>query len=110
MSPDEKKALAFYEGVFGYTHDSMDMGPQGTYYLLKQGDVMRGGLMRSPMPDTPPIWMPYVAVADCDATAAKATSLGAQIIVQPNDIPDVGRFAALIDPQGACIAFMKPFG
>jgi predicted enzyme related to lactoylglutathione lyase len=110
MSPDEKKALAFYEGVFGYTHDSMDMGPQGTYYLLKQGDVMRGGLMRSPTPDTPPLWMPYVAVADCDATAAKATSLGAQIIVPPNDIPDVGRFAALIDPQGACMAFMKPFG
>jgi uncharacterized protein len=109
MSPDETKALAFYEGVFGYTHDTMDMGPQGSYYLLKMGDAMRGGLMRSPMPHTPPLWMPYVAMADCDATAAKATSLGAQIIVQPNDIPNVGRFAALIDPQGACIAFMKPF-
>ena len=109
MTPDEKKALAFYEGVFGYTHDSMDMGPQGTYYLLKKGEVMRGGLMRSPMPDTPPLWMPYVAVADCDATAAKASSLGAQVIVPPTDIPNVGRFAALIDAQGACIAFMKPF-
>jgi predicted enzyme related to lactoylglutathione lyase len=110
MTPDEKKALAFYERVFGYTHDTMDMGPRGSYYLLKQGDVMRGGLMRSPMPDTPPLWMPYVAVVDCDATAAKATSLGAQIIVQPTDIPNVGRFAALIDGQGACIAFMKPAG
>jgi len=108
MTPDEKKALAFYEGVFGYTHESMDMGAQGTYYLLKKGDAMRGGLMRSPMPDTPPLWMPYVAVADCDATAAKATGLGAQIIVEATDIPNVGRFAALIDPQGACIAFMKP--
>ncbi len=109
MTPDEKKALAFYEGVFGYTHDSMDMGPQGTYYLLKKGEVMRGGLMRSPMPDTPPLWVPYVAVADCDATAAKASSLGAQVIVPPTDIPNVGRFATLIDAQGACIAFMKPF-
>jgi predicted enzyme related to lactoylglutathione lyase len=109
MTPDEPKALAFYEKVFGYTHDSMDMGPQGTYYLLKQGDKMRGGLMRSPMPDTPPLWMPYVAVADCDATAAKAQGLGAQLIVPPTDIPNVGRFATLLDPQGACIAFMKPF-
>ena len=109
MTPDEKKALAFYEGVFGYTHDSMDMGPQGTYYLLKKGEVMRGGLMRSPMPDTPPLWVPYVAVADCDATAAKARSLGAQVIVPPTDIPNVGRFATIIDAQGACIAFMKPF-
>ena len=110
MTPDEPKALAFYEEVFGYTHDSMDMGPQGTYYLLKQGDKMRAGMMHSPMPDTPPLWMPYVAVADCDATAAKAQGLGAQLIVPPTDIPNVGRFAALMDAQHACIAFMEPAG
>ncbi len=110
MTPDEKKAVAFYERVFGYTHDTMDMGPQGTYYILKKGDIMRGGLMHSPMPDTPPLWVPYVAVADCDATAAKAKALGAQVIVPPTDIPNVGRFATLLDAQGACIAFMKPFG
>jgi predicted enzyme related to lactoylglutathione lyase len=108
MSPDELKALAFYEKVFGYAHDTMDMGAQGQYYLLKKDGVMRGGLMRAPMPNTPPLWMPYVAVADCDATAAKAKSLGAQVIVEPTDIPNVGRFAALIDAQGAAIAFMKP--
>ena len=108
MTPDEKKALGFYEGVFGYTHDTMDLGPQGSYYLLKTGAAMRGGLMHSPMPDTPPLWVPYVAVADCDATAAQARTLGAQVIVEPTDIPNVGRFATIIDAQGACIAFMKP--
>jgi uncharacterized protein len=108
MTPDENNALAFYQDVFGYTHDSMDMGPQGTYYLLKMGDAMRGGLMRAPMPDTPPLWVPYVAVADCDATVATAKRLGAQVIVEPTDIPNVGRFATLLDPQGACIAFMTP--
>jgi uncharacterized protein len=110
MTPDEKKALAFYESVFGYTHDSMDMGPQGTYYLLKKGEVMRGGLMRTPMADAPTMWMPYVAVADCDATATKAKGLGAKVVVEPNDIPNVGRYAAIVDAQGAGIAFMKPFG
>ena len=69
---------------------------------------MRGGLMRAPMADTPPMWVPYVAVADCDATAAKAKSLGAQVIVEPQDIPNVGRFATFIDPQGAILAVMKP--
>lgn len=108
MTPDETKALAFYEGVFGFSHDTMDMGPQGTYYLLKAGDTMRAGLMHSPMPDTPPMWVPYVAVVDCDATSAKARSLGAKVIVEPTDIPNVGRFGTLLDPQGACIAYMKP--
>jgi uncharacterized protein len=110
MTPDEHKALRFYEAVIGYHHDTMDMGPQGTYYLLKMGDAMRAGLMRSPMADTPPLWVPYVAVADCDATAAQAVALGAKLIVEPTDIPRVGRFAEIIDPLGAVIAFMKPFG
>jgi uncharacterized protein len=109
MTPDVPRALTFYEGVFGYDHDTMDMGAQGSYYLLKIGNRMRAGLMHSPMPDTPPMWVPYVAVADCDATAAQARALGAQLIVEPTDIPNVGRFATLLDPQSACIAFMKPF-
>ena len=108
MSPDELKSLAFYEKVFGFQHESMDMGPMGTYYLLKKDGAMRGGLMRAPMADTPAMWVPYVAVADCDATAAKAKSLGAQVIVEPQDIPNVGRFATFIDPQGAMLAVMKP--
>lgn len=69
---------------------------------------MRGGLMCSPMFDTSPLWMFYVVVADCDGTAAKAKSLGAQIIVSFTDILNVGRFAALIDAQGVCIVFIKP--
>ena len=105
MTPDDSKALAFYEGVFGYSHDRMDMGPQGTYYLLKVGDKMRAGLMRSPMPDLSWLRMPHLAVADCDA---KARALGARLSVPPTDIPEVGRFAELIDAQVACITFMKP--
>lgn len=108
-TPDVKKALAFYEKVFGYQHDAMDMGPQGTYYVLKTGDKRRGGVTRSSQPSAPPMWLPYVHVADCDATAAQAKKLGAQsIIVPPTDIPGVGRFAILIDSLGAAIAVLKP--
>ena len=108
-TPDDKAALAFYEAVFGFTHDSMDMGPQGTYYVLKVGDKMRGGLMKSTEPKAPPMWLPYVAVADCDASTARAQSLGARtVVVPPTDIPGVGRFAIVLDPLGAAIALMKP--
>lgn len=110
MTPDERRALAFYEQVFGYTHDTMDMGPQGTYYLLKTGEKMRAGLMKLPMPDAPTAWQPYVRVADCDATAARAPALGAQVVVPPTDIPEVGRFAILVDPLGASIAVITPVG
>jgi uncharacterized protein len=106
---DAKKALAFYEKVFGYTHTAMDLGPQGTYYLLKDTDgKMRGGLMQNTEAKFVPMWLPYVQVADCDASAARALQLGARkVAVAPTDIPDVGRFAVLIDPFGAAIAIIR---
>ncbi|MFZ2651438.1 MAG: VOC family protein [Burkholderiaceae bacterium] len=108
-TPDAKGALAFYETVFGFSHETMDMGAQGSYYLLKGKDgKMRGGLMQSNPPKAAPMWLPYVQVADCDASAAKAKQLGARdIVVPPTDIANVGRFAVLIDPRGAALAIMR---
>ena len=57
----------------------------------------------------PPAWLGYVVVEDCDATFAKAKELGAHVIVPPNDIETVGRFAVVADPQGAVFAFIKLF-
>jgi predicted enzyme related to lactoylglutathione lyase len=103
---DLPRALAFYERVFGYTHDVMPM-PDGDYIVLKTGAKMRAGLMALPMPGVPTMWQPYLRVADCDASAARGKSLGAKVVVPPTDIPQVGRFAVLADPLGASIAFMQ---
>ena len=104
---DDKAALAFYEKVFGFTHDAMPM-PDGTYYVLKRGDKGRAGVFKAPNPSIPTMWLPYVSVADCDAVAAHAKSLGATVHMPPTDIPNVGRFAMFGDPQGAAIAVLKP--
>jgi len=104
---DDARALAFYEKVFGYTHDTMDMGPDGTYYMVKTGEIARGGLLHSVRPDAPSMWLPYVAVADCDATASRAKALGGKLLMEPNDIPNIGRFAIAQDTLGAAIAFIK---
>jgi len=103
---DEKMALAFYEKVFGFSHDEMPM-PDGTYYILKQGDKGRAGVFVSKHP-MPTMWTPYVSVADCDATVAKASQLGATVCMPSTDIPGVGRLAMFNDPQGASIAILKP--
>lgn len=112
-STDVKAATAFYQKALGYTIDTMDMGPQGTYYILKDGiGAMRAGAMQQP-PDAPmpSFWLPYIHVPDCDAAAARATQLGAlKIVVPPTDIPDIGRFAVVIDPLGAPIALIKGAG
>lgn len=109
-TPDDRAALAFYEAVFGFSHDSVDMGPQGTYHVLKSADGQRrGGVTKASDAAAPPMWLPYVKVADCDAATAHAQALGARMVcVPPSDIPGIGRFSVILDPQGAALAMMKP--
>ena len=48
-------------------------------------------------------WGCYVTVADVDATAKRCTELGGKVAVPPQDIPGVGRFAVILDKQGAAL-------
>jgi predicted enzyme related to lactoylglutathione lyase len=107
MTEDPQAALKFYQGVFGFAHDTMLMGPDFTYYMLKKDGVLRGGLMKSPDARMPAAWLPYIRVTDCDACAAKAKRLGAGIMREPTDIPNVGRFAVFVDPLGAGLGIIK---
>lgn len=107
-TPDVKAALAFYEGVFGFTHEDVDMGEMGMYHLLKGPDgVTRGGVMQAPEPGMPANWMPYVEVEDTDKTAARAAPLGGKLLLEPHDIPHVGRVAIVEDPLGVPIGFIR---
>lgn len=103
---DTAKALAFYEKVFGYTHQDMDLGPAGTYHVLERDGQPRGGVMKADQ-GVPPMWLPYVAVDDADQVAARAKKLGGTVHVEPADIPGVGRFAILADNTGATIGVLK---
>ena len=57
--------------------------------------------------DMPPHWSVYFAVEDCDASTATATRLGGSVLTPPTDIPGVGRFAVLRDPQGAIFSVLE---
>jgi predicted enzyme related to lactoylglutathione lyase len=107
---DTKAAADFYTGLFGWTTEEMEMATgDGTYTIFKNGDRGAGGMLKitPEMGPMPPNWVGYFAVADCDASLEKAKSLGANVYVPPTDIPGVGRFAVIGDPQGAGIAFIK---
>ena len=104
MTSDPQAACDFYGKLFGWTFDTMDMGT-GPYRVVKAGDSSVGGIMAIP-PDgkgMPSAWGSYVTVANADATAEKCTSLGGKVVVGPTDVPKVGRFVVLQDPQGAVI-------
>ncbi len=105
---DSKAAMEFYSDVFGYTHSSMEMPGGGTYYVLEQDGVPRGGIMAGPAKGAPPMWLQYVIVDDADAAAERAKNGGAEIQGELMNAPNVGRFGVFKDPQGAVIGFIKP--
>ncbi|MBO3752814.1 VOC family protein [Streptosporangiaceae bacterium NEAU-GS5] len=103
--PDVATAGAFYESVFNWNVQQFPM-PGFTYTVVAapDGDPQGfGGIM--PNPDAPrPHWLPYIEVVDCDATVAKATERGAQILMAPETVDQVGRMSVLTDPVGAFLA------
>lgn len=113
MTPDTEAAKAFYSKLLGWTPNDMEM-PGFTYTTFAVPDFPSGvaGMM-APSPEMasqgiPPNWTGYVAVDDVDATAAEYEKAGGTICRAPEDIPYVGRFAVVADPQGAALCIMTP--
>jgi len=108
LAVDPEAEGAFFRELFGWTSEAMDMGPMGTYHIFKRGEKMEAGALQKPEGQGgPSAWLPYIAVDDVDATAARVEGLGGKIFVPPTDIPDVGRFSVLADPTGASIALLQ---
>jgi uncharacterized protein len=104
---DPDAAGHFYASLFGWALKKQETGAHA-YTELWKGPRPAGGMMAiekewGPMP---PAWGVYFRVADCDATVAKAKTLGARVLAGPDDIPRVGRYAFLADCEGATFAVM----
>ncbi len=105
---DVAKAKAFYGKLFDWTLEDVEMGPSGTYTMIKVGEGTGGGLMKHPMPGAPSTWLAYVQVDDVGAATKKAKSLGATIAKDVTEIPGAGWFSVIVDPTGAALALWKP--
>lgn len=104
MTTDPASATEFYGTLFGWKVEAMNMGMP--YHVIKVGEAGIGGIMGmapGAPASMPPVWVPYVTVADVDALVKKVASLGGKVHVPPTDIPTVGRFAVIADPQGATL-------
>ena len=103
QTDDVAGAKAFYSELFGWTLESMPMGP-GTYEVIKVGDEQIGGITASE--GQPTRWVSYITVDDVDARAKQAASSGGKLLNEPFDIPGVGRFATIEDANGAVISLI----
>jgi len=109
LTTDTAGAAAFYPKVLPWRTAPSSM-PGYTIWMAGQTQI--GGLMALPAEAgaTPPHWLVYVGTPNVDATCSQAQGLGAHVVKSPADIPNVGRFAVLSDPQGATFALFTPGG
>ena len=107
MTNDTERAKDFYTKLFGWKTKGDSGATPYTEWI--NGEEHIGGMMQiqPDMGPMPPNWGLYFAVDDCDSKVAQAQSLGARTYVPPTDIPNVGRFAVLADPQGAVFNIIK---
>ena len=112
---DTAAAKQFYSQLLGWSTEDMPMTLFNTNYtVLKAGDTEVGGIMRLPenMPGSPwqkPAWGCYVTVDDVDGIVEQVKTLGGKVLLFPQDISKVGRFAMIEDPQGATLGLITYF-
>lgn len=109
MTTDPEAAKAFYTAVVGWGTTVWN-GP-APYTMWTVGDQPIGGTMQLPAEAVAqgarPHWLAYVSTNDVAATVQRAQELGATVMAPPTDIPSVGQYAVLNDPQGVLFAVYK---
>ena len=104
---DDVKALAgFYSGLLGW-----EIAPTpgfDDYWFVKTSEepgALAGGMMARQAPGQG--IMNYILVEDVSAYTGKAQGLGATVLVPKTEVPGMGWFVVLQDPQSNCIGLFE---
>ena len=104
---DLEKAKAFYRQLFDWKLEDVQMGPTGTYTMIRPGKGTGGGMLKHPVPGEPTSWLSYVEVGDVAASTQKAKALGGKIKLDVTDMHGAGWMSIIVDPTGGVIGLWK---
>ena len=109
-STDIDKSKNFYGKLFDWKYEEMTGADGHSYTSIGVGENkygVGGGMLKQMMPGASSAWMPYVLVDDIEASTKKAKSLGATILKDVTEVPDMGSLSILKDPTGAIIGLWQ---
>lgn len=104
---DIDKAKSFYQQLFDWQLETMDVGNGIEYTMIKVGEGTGGGMMTQLMPNAPSGWLAYVLVDDIHASTEKARSMGATVCKDVMEVMDAGWLSIIIDPTGAMLGLWQ---
>ena len=106
---DPAKISSFYNQLFGWKFNKWEGGSMD-YWLISHKDATSpddtmGGLFKRNNPQEQ--FLNYVLVKSVDDSVTKATGLGAKVLMAKQEIPNMGWFAVLADPDGNTFALYQ---
>ncbi len=114
MTTDIDAASAFYTAVVGWKPQDFAGSPgMPRYIVMNVGERGVGGIMKMPAEagaNIHPAWVGYIHATDTDAATEAVEKAGGTVYRAPDDIPGVGRFSVVADPQGAVFNLLHPNG
>jgi predicted enzyme related to lactoylglutathione lyase len=114
MGDNVKTAADFYAHVVGWKAKDTATPGERPYTVLSADGVGVAGMItigaEAKAMGAPPCWAGYIWVEDVDSAAAKLAAAGGAVKRAPSDIPGVGRFAVVTDPQGAYFRLFRDAG
>jgi predicted enzyme related to lactoylglutathione lyase len=103
---DVPAAVGFYGTLFGYEARSVAVAGKD-YTLFERDSTPMAGLLKIPVKDVRPNWLPTIRVADVNATVAQAVALGGRVIMAPRADVRNGTVAIIADPTGAALTLQQ---
>jgi predicted enzyme related to lactoylglutathione lyase len=103
QTTDVERAKAFYTELLGWELETWKAGEMD-YPMIKANGVQHGGFTKSERSH----WLGHIAVDNVDAACSAAESAGGAVSGEPGGHREVGRWATIVDPQGAVISAFTP--
>ncbi len=108
VAKDPEGASVFYSQLFDW---SINRDNALGYRTIDTGSEagIQGGIWPIP-PEAQSLVQLYIEVTDVAGTVDEARQLGAQVLVEPQALPDGDQMAILIDPEGVPFGVFRPKG
>jgi predicted enzyme related to lactoylglutathione lyase len=109
ITDDVASSRRFYGGLLGWEFEQTTHPRGGDYTLIRADGRYLGGmvLLKDSADADYSRWLPYLSVADVDAAVRATETAGGAALIGPLNLGNIGRAAAVSDPQGAVLGLLR---
>jgi predicted enzyme related to lactoylglutathione lyase len=108
FTSDPDRSTAFYDELFGWTHESAGEEFGGYINFSLNGAQVAGGMKNDGSSGQPDAWTIYLKSPDAEKTIATAEAEGGQSHMPAMPVGELGVMGLVADPGGAAIGLWQP--